>query len=102
MSAAQLEVVAEEDCEVTAAPKTHEYRIEVTVREFHGVSKPISIRHEITVQANGELEAFKTASGQVKTKGYPWDEVSVRVIGCRPFRRKRGRAGISERDNLND
>lgn len=62
----------------------YKYKIEIRVKEFSPPFKPEITRQEFEVEAETELQAIKLASGKVKSRGYPYDEKSVRVLFSSP------------------
>lgn len=65
-----------------------EYGVTITVKEWDAPFPPTSTYYEFKVQAGSEREAIQIASRQVKSKGYPYDEISARVNYSQPMEQR--------------
>jgi len=64
-----------------------EYRVLVTLKTFDGIFKPETKRHEFSFCADSG-EGAKVAASNVRSKGWPHDEVLVQVLGAIPVKRE--------------
>lgn len=78
-----------------------QYTILVTLKTFHGIFKPTIERFEFCFCADSRDQAIALASGNVKSKGYPHDEKSVRVLDDIPISVAAERELLAELSRLN-
>src|SRR5687767_64969 len=78
-----------------------QYTILVTLKTFHGIFKPTLQRFEFCFCADSRNEAIELATGNVKSRGYPHDEVSVQVLDSLPISVAAERELLAELSKLN-
>lgn len=78
-----------------------QYTILVTLKTFYGIFKPTVERFEFCFCADSRNEAITLASGNVKPKGYPHDEISVQVLDSIPISVAAERELMAELSRLN-